>query len=176
MTSISPIPNYFYGFSTKGVVFSFLSGGLIGVGWKIMLSHQKLLRAPTDREEVARCGFGCGFLSFGLYTWMPPFLRQVYSVLPEDFFKHSKIAKSDLDFNVNTAGILFAYFTGTIFGAGYGALVCSPTAEITNHEPIIYRIAQTSIGAGLFLSGVFAASPGVLKAVWTRSTFLYHLA
>lgn len=155
------VPNYFYGFSIEGISLSLLSGALIGVGARIMRSHDKILDADDDLESAA---VGSGLFAFGLYAWVPPLVRKYYHYFGEEVSSASSIMGQVA---LNSAGCAFAFLTGTILGSGIGFLRCDPKKPKRAE-----RIVQTATGYGLFMAGLFAASPTMLKMAWVTAYIL----
>jgi hypothetical protein len=87
--------------------------------------------------------------ALGVYAWAPPYFRHNYFYMPRRMM------------NINVSGMCFSGFIGLCLGTGAGFLLCDVK------KPRYYeRVRQTVIGTAAFIVGVFALSPGVLKARW----------
>jgi len=164
------IPNFFYGFSFDGILMAFASGALISIGQRILKSHHKLLTGE-DNNDIYQAGKGGALFAFGIYCWIPPLVRKYYLVIPGDIGNSiglSGTANSLINLTVSGAGMAFAGLTGMILGYGYGHLVCDDTND---KDDLSKRITQCSKGFATLLSGIYLASPNILKAMWIAAYF-----
>lgn len=166
---------FFAGFRLNGVILSFTSGALIGVGWKIMNSKKILKDDDEDTVDLIITAFGTGCFTFSLYCFVPPSVRIHYSTFFE-MLKHSDYGKhQDCDEYMKSifinildyGGLLFSAVTGSIVGVGYGVMKhdSCDARECTLYE----RVCQTAIGTSIFIAGLYAISPSTVKCMWIGS-------
>jgi hypothetical protein len=155
---------YFKGFRIDGIIFSLLSGSFIGIGWQTLKMNNKILQwknadSPEEPEEgkdylqnILTSGIGTAFITFGIYVWVPPFIREYYICEPNN------ASEMLTRFAVGWA---YAFFAGSILGVSYFL-----TKNDQKKFHFRRRIMQTSIGCGALFSGLFLVSPDFLKKCW----------
>ena len=172
---------FFAGFRLNGIILSFTSGALIGVGWKI-INSKKILK-DEDKVDLIITAIGTGCFTFSVYCFVPSIVRIDYSTVFE-MLKYSDYVKlQDCDeyldniiifIILDCGGLLFAAVTGSIVGVGYGVMKHdSYDTECTLYE----RVRQTAIGTSIYIAGLYAVSPSIVKCMWIGSyliTFYFN--